>query len=557
MKLRKKTIVKDVQDAPASEKTPAKPLPPVRGARRSKKNRKLRLNVLTKIVLMGISGILGIASFVILSAVTDDIYFEKLNNIEDLSRVSNQMSEVSRLVKQTQADESQALFATQAQRPETPDTQQPAKQALAIFKQAQGTLAHSSVMNQDLEAQFSKTSTALEDYLQQVRESSPSEYSMDTNEKVASQIFSQLQTLQETLTGLRSELLEQSRAAVSQNIILHTVVIVVAFVVVYFIMHRVRLSLVASVKKLQTSLLALRDGDLTTRHTSQSNDEVSDMLQVLSHSQDELIDVLGSGQSLAAKAAKQTGTVVDAASTAARNATQTVKSAQAAAESLNAITAQLQTVASGSEEMNASIREISSSSSEASRTANEASNVAQRTQSTIARLQHSTTEVEKVINSVTAIAFQTNLLALNATIEAARAGESGKDFAVVAGEVKDLASKTAKATDQISQMISRIQEKTRQTALTIDEIADVITQVDDYQTTISAAVEEQSTVTQNIAQAIAKAASDSGDASASLEGYCENVTKAQESIDDLSQAAGSLHEQVELLIAELHKLKTR
>ncbi|HXU92470.1 MAG TPA: methyl-accepting chemotaxis protein [Gallionella sp.] len=87
---------------------------------------------------------------------------------------------------------------------------------------------------------------------------------------------------------------------------------------------------------------------------------------------------------------------------------------------------------------------------------------------TIRTLSDSTVQIGKIVNVINEIADQTNLLALNAAIEAARAGESGRGFSVVADEVRKLAERTAKATHEISHMISTVQGQARDAVSTME-----------------------------------------------------------------------------------------
>lgn len=122
-----------------------------------------------------------------------------------------------------------------------------------------------------------------------------------------------------------------------------------------------------------------------------------------------------------------------------------------------------------------------------------------RTQQTIQSLDKSAEHIGNIVNIISAIASQTNLLALNATIEAARAGEAGKGFAIVASEVKALASQTSSATAQISEQVAAIAESTTDSVEAVSSIAGVIGQLREAAETIATAVEEQTATTKDIA----------------------------------------------------------
>ena len=122
------------------------------------------------------------------------------------------------------------------------------------------------------------------------------------------------------------------------------------------------------------------------------------------------------------------------------------------------------------------------------------------------QLSGSAEKIGEVIRLIQSIAVQTNLLALNATIEAARAGDAGKGFSVVAGEVKSLASQTAKAADEVGTQIKAIQDSTQVALGTTSMISDSIHEINTRTSAIAASNQEQVAVTAGISASVQQAA---------------------------------------------------
>jgi methyl-accepting chemotaxis protein len=165
----------------------------------------------------------------------------------------------------------------------------------------------------------------------------------------------------------------------------------------------------------------------------------------------------------------------------------------------------LSSVASATEEMSATVGDIASNTAKARTISEQATGQARMITEQMQKLGQAAQEIGRVTETITNISAQTNLLALNATIEAARAGAAGKGFAVVANEIKELAKQTAEATEDIKTRIAGIQNSTGTAISNIGQITAVIGDVSGIVASIAAAIEEQATVTRDVAGNIAQA----------------------------------------------------
>ena len=409
----------------------------------------------------------------------------------------------------------------------------------------------------------------------------------DVMDKATDVILKDLKDIEKIATAAEKKIAKHVHEQVSTAVVTATISVLAAIAFALILSLGLGRMISRPVRELSNAMKRIAEGDLDTeipqekrkdeigemldalkifqenmikRHEIQRQQEESDRLKIRRQEEvNQLVGIFGNTiKGVFEKVGRASNEISEKAAELKDVANSTSEQASLLNRDAGETASSVTTASSAAEELTASIGEIQSQADHSAAMTKDAMKKTENTSNKFTELLNATQQITSVVDLISEIAEQTNLLALNATIEAARAGEAGRGFAVVASEVKDLATQTAKATGDISEQVGNVQEMTKHAEDALSQINETIKEISEVGSSIAESVRQQQFATSEIAQSLDIVSSGAASVGQSVEVVLDSSNKNSSSAegvkgqaDLVSKESKELGEEVEIFLGAL------